>query len=333
MRRLFPVILAVFLIGLTPAGHGDELSRCPSLLTGLKSSIWRNLEIPVCWESSAAAFPKQREWVRDSITQTWQNHSALRFTGWGTCDSSTQTQGIRIGVGDINPYTKGLGSQLQGASNGMMLNFELVRWGGESCASTERKEFCIRAIAVHEFGHALGFAHEQNRADTPEDWCKAEKQGTTGDINITPYDLHSVMNYCNPKWSGDGKLSKEDIAGLQAWYGGKSSGDTDTTGQQSRYDGEWIATLTYSDPGCVKDQVAFTVSGSSVSGRLKTPFGDEVTVAGTLKGNDALLENIQFSLTKTQDVITLKGTILDGQVHSTDCGCGSYKFARKTTTE
>ncbi len=39
--------------------------------------------------------------------------------------------------------------------------------GGWSKSCRKSKEYCIRAIAVHEFGHAISLTHEQSRADAP----------------------------------------------------------------------------------------------------------------------------------------------------------------------
>lgn len=210
-----------------PAAPAESLPETIDKLYILESAVWDSSNIHVCWENPSTENRTERELIQTAIENTWEAVSQVDFVGWETCDH--EATGIRIQISDESPHPKGLGKNIDGLQNGMVLNITFERWG---CVDTESnltpctfpynnylKEDLIRITAVHEFGHALGFAHEQNRADAPS-WCDSP-QGENGTMPIGGWDQHSVMNYCNSEWLGSGYLSEMDRMGVQTIYGMK----------------------------------------------------------------------------------------------------------------
>lgn len=226
----------------TPMTNSDEnIGVIEQPLTGASaSSFWPGTSIPVCWDTWNPDDNQARQWVQSAIETTWQRHSAVRFFGWGQCQGFSQVNdAIRIRVADVNPASQ-IGTGLRGVSGGMVLNFTYAMWTGardgeEYCANGGRvpvgfigsgasthREYCTKIIAVHEFGHALGFTHEDLRSDRFGCEEPHTGQGTKGNYQITSYDLNSIMNYCNPNWNGFGQLSFLDRWGAISVYGGWS---------------------------------------------------------------------------------------------------------------
>ncbi len=175
------------------------------------TKIWKPGTARVCWTNPAAWNNTHREWVRDAVSKSWSHHGNITFTGWGTCTALDNE--IRIQIDESNPRSQ-LGTNSKLVTPSMFLNFTFNTWS-PTCKDT--LEQCIRTIAVHEFGHAIGFNHEQNRPDTPA-WCQ-EQSGSNGDTVIGPWDENSVMNYCNDSWNNGGVLSAGDIAAVKQVYG------------------------------------------------------------------------------------------------------------------
>lgn len=209
MAQLLSVSLNVHAQAARPAGISDE----ELFGTVVRDSKWQSMPISVCWENPSRSDARYRAITRDAIEETWERNSSVRFVGWGVCKEDSD--GIRIRVADEGPHVKVLGRYLDQRPAGMVLNFTFGNWGAP-CESN--RDFCVYALAVHEFGHALGFAHEHKREDKPAE-CKEDDRSPAGDYNVTKYDPASVMNYCNPNWVGDGRLSELDIEAVQKFYG------------------------------------------------------------------------------------------------------------------
>ena len=198
--------------------------------------------VPVCWENPSASTATKRGWVQHAVQSQWGRYGRINFTGWGTCAKTSPGIHVLItnnfaATGDANgvsgyPWLNGGKYDASGnLTNPVKVNLNVT------CTDYSGNEHCIRALSLHEFGHAIGFYHEEERPELTSDRC-----GNNGayyndkPLELGGYDLESVMSYkgqaaprcapslTHPQTYWKNQLGAGDIAAVQAAYGRRIKG-------------------------------------------------------------------------------------------------------------
>ena len=229
----------------------DKIST--ELLAGNGTVFW-NETIPVCWWQSpnlTGDRTMEKNVIQQAIERTWLRAAKITVNWTGNCPASGNEQFLAIELAN-NTLKENLGvdgqtGQLGMASLGVpntytdtfpagqkptiQTNPGIKIWvnqdGSEDIARLEY-------VAVHEFGHALGFQHEQDSPSAPS-WCVSNTPDAPGTATqYGPWDPDSIMNYCAD--TVHGYLSEGDVMNIRAVYGlstvsGNFAADVDGDGR------------------------------------------------------------------------------------------------------
>lgn len=254
----------------------------------------RNGTVHVCWEkNSQPGIAEQKTWIRNAIEKSWMNVTNVKFDNFGTCPADSGTDSGDSGTDNlyVTIYgSNGIGSACSLGGDPRALP-ELLPDGGKlpmllpdggllpcpgpvdqngnplyphacpACGmglgSSDRS--ATEYIAAHEFGHVMGYNHEQDEDGGFTDPLYNPTNGgacpPTGHYDpstdawvphfsnfnqylVTPYDLDSIMNYCHSAREYSGRLSQLDIFGVQktSEYGVPVRPDMDGDGISDSFD-------------------------------------------------------------------------------------------------
>ena len=254
------------------------------------------VKLTVCWEIPSAAEPLsleadqtsgaiRREWVRLALKNSWERYARVIFVGWEQCTDEANAADPPYTLGPRRPGTLDENLKIEIAYSGSSHNWGHGSWGDYKksgvtlnlhCSYPSLKS-CIEYLTIHEFGHTLGFYHEEERSDWPTNIPNCPRQThppsdpwwpIPTEMRFGAPDPTSVMAYCSD-WPT--KLSPKDITGVQHLYTRRNPGTLlsvpaslclsgHANGQNGSGTFGWECDEAYQDQDWVYDRSKFALS-------------------------------------------------------------------------
>jgi hypothetical protein len=219
---------ATGVLGCSGAPNAGEQTRSEGqeLFLNLSSgsTLWSGGVVPVCYSASDGNNPPLLAEAQDILNNHgWPVVANVQYTGWQQCGSSAAAGGqVRLHFVACTPNAKNVCTNRNGDGRtsifGQQPGFNDVYLLNDDGGGVH-----FRYEVLHEFGHVLGWAHEQTREDNygpggNQVYCVDTSGGgeaTGGSFETSYFDTQSVMSYC-AGWPQE--LSPGDVAGIQRVY-------------------------------------------------------------------------------------------------------------------
>jgi hypothetical protein len=179
-----------------------------------EGNTWPNGVVPVCYHTTFPEQTRLAQKARRILQDSWSKAANVNFVGWDACDKVRAAWGPSVVFLAFWPEDGGNTS-----SQGPVGDYTTAYVTQNDSLGNEP---WFTRVVNHEFGHVLGFGHEQERPDNfnPNPvYCPVFQPGREHPylgVWLTPeFDRDSIMSYCN----ANSHLSTGDIYGARAAYG------------------------------------------------------------------------------------------------------------------
>ncbi|MEE4243145.1 MAG: ricin-type beta-trefoil lectin domain protein [Desulfopila sp.] len=196
---------------------------------GLMWTVWQSepVKLVVCWEDPGAASSERREWVRLALKNSWERETRIIFTGWEQCQNEASPATPPHTLGPRRPGIADENIKIEILTSGGGQNPAHGSWGDYQQHGVRLNLQGDRAntefLAIHEFGHALGLYHGEERGDWDISGCPQQTYAPSWPWWPVPTEMRwgapdpdSIMAYCSNRPTS---LSPGDVAGIQRAYG------------------------------------------------------------------------------------------------------------------